>query len=117
VGRIGRKARKQITGRKAKKQKKKIEFSKLIFAGVSTATAAVVVFSCRMIYVTGDLSPLAYLIPSVFAELATATGFYYRKAQKENELKIPHYLAEQRREEGAMNPEEPGQFESGNFPE
>ncbi len=80
---------------KDKQRKKKIEFSKIIFAGVSVATIAVVVFSCRMIYITGDLSPLAYLIPSVFAELATATGFYYRKAQKENELKIPHYLASQ----------------------
>ena len=80
---------------KAPKKKKRIEFSKLIFGGVSVATIAVVVFSCRMIYTTGDLSPLAYLIPSVFAELATATGFYYRKAQKENELKIPHYLANQ----------------------
>jgi hypothetical protein len=75
--------------------KKKFEFSKIIFAGVSIATAAVVVFACRMIYLTGDLSPLAYLIPSVFAELATATGFYYRKAQKENEIKLPHYLAGQ----------------------
>jgi hypothetical protein len=64
--------------------KKKFEFSKLIFTGVSIATTAVVIFSCRMIYITGDLSPLAYLIPSVFAELATATGFYYRKAEKEN---------------------------------
>jgi hypothetical protein len=27
---------------------------------------------------------LSYLIPSIFAELATATGFYYRKAEKEN---------------------------------
>jgi len=86
--------RKRPAARRTKKnQKKKIEFSKLIFMGVSIATAAVVVFSCRMIYVTGDLSPLAYLIPSVFAELATATGFYYRKAQKENEIKLPHYMA------------------------
>jgi hypothetical protein len=88
--------RKRPAARRTKKnQKKKIEFSKLIFMGVSIATAAVVVFSCRMIYVTGDLSPLAYLIPSVFAELATATGFYYRKAQKENEIKLPHYMANQ----------------------
>lgn len=57
-------------------------------------TISVVIFSCRMIYITGDLSPLAYLIPSVFAELATATGFYYKKAQKENEIKLPHYMAE-----------------------
>ncbi len=80
--------------RNKKKRKKKIEFSKLIFAGVSIMTISVVIFSCRMIYITGDLSPLAYLIPSVFAELATATGFYYKKAQKENEIKLPHYMAE-----------------------
>ncbi len=66
------------------KGKKKIAFSKIIFAGVSIMTIAVVIFSCRMMYITGDLSPLAYLIPSVFAELATATGFYYKKAEREN---------------------------------
>lgn len=66
------------------KGKKKIAFSKIIFAGVSIMTISVVIFSCKMMYVTGDLSPLAYLIPSVFAELATATGFYYKKAEKEN---------------------------------
>ena len=84
-------------GKKSKyrPKKKKAEFSKLIFIVISITTIAVVVFSCRMIYITGDLSPLAYLIPSIFTELATATGFYYRKAQRENELKIPHYLANQ----------------------
>ena len=66
------------------KGKKKIAFSKIIFAGVSIMTISVVIFSCKMMYVTGDLSPLAYLIPSVFAELATATGFYYKKAEREN---------------------------------
>ena len=70
--------------RKRNKGKKKIAFSKIIFAGVSIMTISVVIFSCRMMYITGDLSPLAYLIPSVFAELATATGFYYRKAEREN---------------------------------
>ena len=75
-------------------RKKKIEFSKVIFVGISAVTISVAVFACVMIWRTRDLSPLAYLIPSVFAELATATGFYYRKAQKENELKIPHYLAQ-----------------------
>jgi len=67
-----------------KRKGKKVAFSKIIFIGVSMLTISVVIFSCRMIYITGDLSPLAYLIPSVFAELATATGFYYKKAEKEN---------------------------------
>ena len=31
---------------------------------------------------------LAYLIPAMFAELATATGFYYNKAREENIRKI-----------------------------
>lgn len=92
MGRISRKARKQIARRSLKKPKKKIEFSKLIFAGVSIATTAVVVFSCVMMYRTGDLTPLAYLIPSVFTELATATGYYFWKAKRENEIKIPFYL-------------------------
>ncbi|GAQ24200.1 hypothetical protein [Tepidanaerobacter syntrophicus] len=64
--------------------KKRIEFSKILFIGVSIMTISVVIFSCAMIYRTGDLSPLAYLIPAVFTELATATAFYYRKAEREN---------------------------------
>lgn len=31
---------------------------------------------------------LAYLIPAVFAELATGTGFYYSKAKAENRIKL-----------------------------
>ena len=85
--------------KRKKSKKKKIEFSKLIFICVSVGTISVAVFACYMIWKTGDLSPPSYLIPSVFAELATATGFYYRKAQKENELKLPHYLAEQKQVE------------------
>lgn len=39
----------------------KTEFSKAIFTCISIATTAVVIFSCVMMYRTGDLSPLAYL--------------------------------------------------------
>jgi hypothetical protein len=69
-------------------RKRKVEFSKLILIGVSTATTAVAVFSCVMIWKTSDLSPLAYLIPAVFTELATATGFYFNKAKMENQIKL-----------------------------
>ena len=41
-----------------------------------------------MIWRTLDLSPLAYLIPSVAAEVATGTGFYYSKAKVENRIKL-----------------------------
>lgn len=68
--------------------KKKVEFSKLIFVGVSVLTLAITLFSCRVIWITMDTSALAYLIPAVFAEMASATGFYYTKAKAENKIKL-----------------------------
>ena len=68
--------------------KKKVEFSKLIFVGVSVLTLAITLFACRMIWITQDTSALAYLIPAVFAEMASATGFYYTKAKAENKIKL-----------------------------
>ena len=72
----------------AKRRKKKTEFSKLILIVVSVFTIAVTIFTMRIVAKTGDTSPLGYLIPSVFAELATATGFYYSKAKAENRIKL-----------------------------
>lgn len=66
----------------------KIEFSKLIFWLVFGMTAAVAVYSCVLMWRTGDTTGLAYLIPACFGEFATATGFYYWKARKENEIKL-----------------------------
>lgn len=68
--------------------KKKPEFSKIIFVGVSILALAVTVFSCFMIWITMDTTALAYLIPAVFAEMATGTGFYYTKAKVENKIKL-----------------------------
>lgn len=67
---------------------KKKEFSKVILFVVGAVTVGVTAFTCFMVWKTGDLSPLAYLIPAVFAELATATGFYYSKAKAENRIKL-----------------------------
>ncbi|MGN0579784.1 MAG: hypothetical protein ACI4JE_02840 [Ruminococcus sp.] len=67
---------------------RRVEFSKLIIVGVALMTAAITVFSCCMIWRTGDTSVLAYLIPAVFTELASATGFYYNKAKAENKIKL-----------------------------
>ena len=63
-------------------KKPRFETSKVILFIVVTA------FTLHMIEETKDLSPLAYLIPAVFAELATATGFYYSKAKAENRIKL-----------------------------
>lgn len=70
------------------KEKKKFEFSKIIFIAVSVLTLSVTVFTLVIVWRSGDTSPLAYLIPAVFAELATATGFYYSKAKAENRIKL-----------------------------
>ena len=81
--------RRQIKTLKAEADaRKKLEFSKLIFLGVSVLTLAITVFSCRIIWITMDTSALAYLIPAVFTEMATGTGFYYSKAKAENKIKL-----------------------------
>lgn len=66
----------------------RLEFSKVIFIGISAITLSVTVYTMVVVWKYGDLSPLAYLIPAVFAELATATGFYYSKAKAENRIKL-----------------------------
>ena len=67
---------------------RKMEFSKKIFIFVSFITISVTAFSLILMWRFGDLSAMAYLIPSVFAEFATATGFYYWKARTENKIKL-----------------------------
>lgn len=73
---------------KAATKKKRPEFSKIIFIGVSVVTFALSVFSCFMVWTTKDTTPLIYLIPAMFAELASATGFYFTKAKAENKIKL-----------------------------
>ena len=73
--------------RKVKKKPPK-EFSKKILIVAGIINAVVIVFTMVMIWRTLDLSPLAYLIPSVAAEVATGTGFYYSKAKVENRIKL-----------------------------
>lgn len=67
---------------------KKREFSKIILASVGAVTLVVTGFTLAVVWKTGDTSPLAYLIPAIFAEFATATGFYYSKAKAENRIKL-----------------------------
>lgn len=67
---------------------KKLEFSKIIMIVSSVVAIAITLFSMIMIWRTENLEPLIYLIPAAFAELATATGFYYSKAKLENRIKL-----------------------------
>lgn len=65
-----------------------MEFSKKIIIFISAFSVIVTAFSIVLMWRTGDLSALAYLIPSVFTELTAATGFYYWKARTENKIKL-----------------------------
>lgn len=71
--------------------RRKIEFSKILWAISFTSAAGITLFACYMAYITMDTSVFAYLIPAVYAELATATGFYYNKAKAENAVKLKKY--------------------------
>ena len=70
------------------KNNKKVEFSKIIMITAMTVNVLVIIFSCVVVWVTKDTSPLLYIIPAVAAEVATGSGFYYNKAKAENKLKI-----------------------------
>ena len=72
--------------------KTKMEFSKKILLVAGITNLAVIIFACVMMWRTFDTSPLAYLIPSVAAEVATGTGYYYWKAKAENQIKLKQML-------------------------
>lgn len=70
------------------KTEKKWTFSKLLVLGVCITTILVTIFSCVAMWYFNNIDPLCYLIPAVFAECATVTGFYSYKAKAENEIKL-----------------------------
>lgn len=70
------------------KIKYKSEFSKKILYVIWISTTIVVALTFVLMWRTGDLSPLTYIIGGLFTELAAATGFYYWKAKNENMIKI-----------------------------
>ncbi|MCQ4894900.1 hypothetical protein [Anaerotruncus sp. DFI.9.16] len=74
--------------KRRRKTKQKVEFSKKILLFAAVINLVVIVFTLVVVWRTCDLSPLAYLIPSVAAETATGTGFYYAKAKVENRIKL-----------------------------
>lgn len=68
--------------------KLKTEFSKKLLYVIFFVTGIIIVFTLVFVWKTGDSAPLLYLIPAVFVEVGTATGFYYWKAKAENEIKL-----------------------------
>ena len=69
-------------------KKKPLEFSKIILMVAGAINIIVITFTLVIVWRTLDLTPLAYLIPSVGAEVATGTAFYYTKAKVENRIKL-----------------------------
>ena len=76
-------------------KEKTLEFSKIILAVVALTTIAVCVVSFILMWKLQDLSALSYIITGIFAELASATGFYYWKARAENIIKLRAAFGEQ----------------------
>ena len=70
------------------KVEKKWTFSKFLVLGVCISTLIITIFSCIAMWYFNNIDPLCYLIPAVFAECATVTGFYSYKAKAENEIKL-----------------------------
>lgn len=67
---------------------KKMEYSKKILLVLMAIQIVIIGYSMALMWHTESADMLAYLIPSVSAELSVAVGFYYNKAKRENELKI-----------------------------
>lgn len=67
-----------------KKNKRKIETSKILLIVSDVMAAAVLIGTVVAVFVLQDATPLAYLIPAVFGLAATSHGFYYWKAKAEN---------------------------------
>ena len=68
--------------------KSKTEFSKKLLYVNYTLVILVTIASFALMWRSNDLSPLAYIITGLFAEVTAATSFYYWKAKNENMIKI-----------------------------
>lgn len=69
-------------------KKPPIEFSKILVISAAALNLIVVAYTMVLVAITLDLTPLAYLIPAVAAEVAAGYGFYYNKAKVENRIKL-----------------------------
>ena len=65
-------------------KKKGMETSKLLTFFILGNTEFIIIASFIAVFITGDTSALAYLIPGQFGVTATVVGFYFWKAKNEN---------------------------------
>lgn len=76
-----------MTGKRAAKRRK-MEMSKVLLIVSDAFAGLTVVLTFVAVFLTKDLSPLAFLIPGVFGLSTVAHGFYYWKAKAENMKKF-----------------------------
>lgn len=69
------------------RQKRK-PFSKKIIASVMIVGVLFIIFCCYEMHRLGDLSPLAYIGTSIIGLMATAVGFYVKRAYKEDQYNL-----------------------------
>ena len=74
--------------RDMKKNKRKCEFSKLLFAFITALNVILLAFSCYITLKTFDTSILVVAIAGTAADQAFAIKYYYRKAEQENKIKL-----------------------------
>ena len=82
------------------KKKKKMEFSKIIYTINLILVTIVMRMSFLCVIKSGkwgitDVSPITVICTSAFAELATFSVVYARKAQAENVIKISKQIQEE----------------------
>lgn len=76
-------------------QHKKVkEFSKIMAVLAVAMWLIANIFGLLMMAITLDLSPLAFVLPSVDAVVAVVLGFYYWKARAENQIKLKRIYKE-----------------------
>lgn len=90
--------------KKKRKKRKHIEFYKKMTAYLIFLGSLVIVFSCYMIYITKDLSPLSTLLIGTSADLLGITKWYCDKSKEEKLDKNKKYYDAhiKNQEEGEM---------------
>ena len=77
------------------KPKKKFEFSKVIAVIGISVWLILTAFCMVMMAITLDLTPMAYVMPSIDAVIGVILGFYFWKAKAENQIKLKKIYKEQ----------------------
>ena len=68
--------------------KRKKEFSKVVVFILGVVGITVLALTFHLMYLTHDLSPLMYVIPSTGTVVGMGIGFYFNKAKSENKIKL-----------------------------